>query len=84
MITVLAVFEDVIMAATRQDIQWQAEFGDALSGKSFKTELSDSEVGAILALIAGVGEDDETLAGPLYKIAEIPLANCPPECRPIP
>lgn len=90
MIAIMFEAEDITLAAEwcgDPTVHWHVAVKDALSGKEMSASWSYQELGAVLYLMAGTGEDDRTdqeLVSLMYAIAEPLVKDWPQEVRPIP
>lgn len=86
MLNMLIVLEDTTIHAVAKDGGWDVTIGDNLTGNQELFRMDNTQLGAVLALSVGLGEDlhqtDKTLVDRLYVIAE-PLFK-ESEIRPIP
>lgn len=95
MLHVHFALEDIRFIASRGPEKWVGNIRDLQSGQTKQVEWTDAELGAVLALAAGIGEDDSLklpgeharsiLINSLYTIAT-PLFNSDDggSCRMIP
>lgn len=78
MIKVTVLLEDVVLAASRNKEKWEVDIYSALNWGinepvySAQKEWTDLELGAVLALMIGVGEDGlgDRATVALYEVAE--------------
>lgn len=88
MITLMAVFEDNAIVATRGERHWTLTLSDHFSSKCQRFDgVTDTEFAAIMALTIGVGEEETTPAEIttwLYEQAEKATPGISQECRPYP
>jgi hypothetical protein len=66
---------------------WNVHIIDKFTQTEWHGRWTDSQFGAISALMHGMGEDNDSPAHfieYLYEIAESAIKGIPPECRPIP
>jgi hypothetical protein len=65
-------FEDTRIVATRGKEKWQCTICDLPTGLTIQLEMSDVQIGAVLALANGLGEaePDSNMTLALYSIAE--------------
>lgn len=90
MIAITFVAEDTTLVAEwcgDPEVHWHIIVRDALSGKERQDSWTYQELGAVLYLMAGTGEDERTdkeLTAVMYSIAEPLFKGWPAELRPIP
>jgi hypothetical protein len=89
-IQLMFIAEDITLAADWEgdpSVHWHILVKDALSGDERTASWTYQELGAVLYLMAGTGEDDRTdqeLTALMYGIAEPLFKDWPPSVRPIP
>jgi hypothetical protein len=82
--------EDITLAAAWEgdpEVHWHIMIKDELSGKHREASWTYQQLGAVLYLMAGTGEDERTdkeLTALMYSVAEPLFKGWPPELRPIP
>jgi hypothetical protein len=90
MIAIMFTAEDISLAAEwvgDPSVHWHILVKDAFSGQERMATWSYQELGAVLYLMAGTGEDDRTdqeLTALMYAIAEPLFKDWPNEVRCIP
>jgi hypothetical protein len=72
MLQFTAMMEGTYFTAARGEVTWSTKTVDCMTGKEFNIEMTDQELGAVLACSAAgdFGEDDGGLLDLLYAIAE--------------
>ena len=83
MLHITAQMEDQYFVAERKDGFWDTKTIDCVTGKVFVAEMSDQELGAVLALAVAGDFGESPLEEELRVFAE-PVQNCNPEVRLIP
>jgi len=74
-----------LIAEANEDGEWEGSVSDALSGKRAKFKMTNSEIGAVVAIVlAGDDSFDDVVNKKLYEVAELALKDFPEELRPIP
>lgn len=90
MIELIFIAEDTKLTASftgEGGPHWHVEVSDMMSGKHQFAAWNYQQLGAVLYLMAGTGEDERTdqeLTAIMYSIAEPLFEGWLPELRPIP
>jgi hypothetical protein len=92
MLTGMVIVEDSLIQFSHvvkeqdTDKDFNVTFGDTVSGKTETRQASGPQLGAILALALGVGDDapDSPTVLELYTLVEPVVEGLDPDVRPIP
>lgn len=71
MLHITAMMEGQYFVAERKERNWETRTIDCMTGEEVFQEMSDQQLGAVLALaVAGIFDGSENLDGELYVLAE--------------
>lgn len=84
MLAFTIVMEDTVMHGQRDNGEWSCRLGDNVTEQQHAANMTDAQIGAILALVFAGEELPDDVTAALYATVENALKGFPVECRPIP